>query len=194
MVKINKIYTRSGDDGTTGLVGGSRIKKNDLRVKCYGELDELNSFIGWARTASENSGLIEIENQLAVIQNEIFDLGAYLASPEDSGEGVFKGVPLSLNKTHIERLEQWIDKAVGNLPELKSFVLPGGSDLNSILHVARTVCRRTERSLLDLMEIQKVEGDALKYLNRLSDYLFSLARKASAESKLPEYLWKPGGK
>jgi cob(I)alamin adenosyltransferase len=186
MVKINKIYTRSGDKGTTGLVGGKRVKKNSLRVKCYGELDELNSFLGWARTEADRSNFKKVSEQLAVIQNEAFDLGAYLATPEDD-----KTMPLAISEKEITRLEAWIDSCIENLPELKSFVLPGGTTLNSVLHVARTICRRTERSVLDLMETEKVDETALKYLNRLSDYLFALARKTSALSNLPEYLWKP---
>ncbi len=187
MVKINKIYTRSGDSGMTGLVGGQRVKKNSLRVKSYGELDELNSFLGWVRTACLKENFSEIAEQLALIQNEIFDLGAYLATPQDSN-----AVKLLITDQQISRLEDWIDKAVSDLPELISFVLPGGTELNSILHVARTVCRRAERSMLDLMETEKVEQSALKYINRLSDYLFSLARKTSALQNTPEFLWVPG--
>jgi len=186
MVKINRIYTRTGDNGTTGLVGGQRVKKNSRRVNAYGELDELNAFLGWARTLALRGGQKKIEEQLAALENELFDLGAYLASPADSEQGL----PLSIGSVHIERLEQWIDEAIDGLPELRSFVLPGGSELNSALHIARCVCRRVERALLTLQETEKVEQDAISYINRLSDYLFAAARRAAKEEKGVEFLWK----
>ena len=187
MVRINRVYTRTGDQGTTALVGGSRVKKNSARVHCFGEVDELNSFIGMARTISENEKLQDISSQLSIIQNELFNLGAYLATPPE------KSVKLSgIDEEQISRLEQWIDLALEGLPELTSFVLPGGNELNAALHLARSVCRRVERELIDLSEKEDVSKIALIYLNRLSDYLFAAARKSSFLKNTPEFLWKPG--
>lgn len=189
MVKINRIYTRTGDKGTTALVGGKRVKKNSLRVTCYGEVDELNSYLGWARTLAERDLFPELGAQLSTIQNELFDLGAYLASPAEGGK-----VALSIEEQTVLRLEKWIDQATNSLPELRSFVLPGGSELNSALHIARAVCRRVERRLLDLMESEAVNEQALVYVNRLSDFLFAASRLVLAEKSIPEYLWVPGKK
>ena len=185
MVKIDKIYTRGGDKGDTSLVGGKRVKKNNPRVKCYGELDELNCFIGWARTISVKLSEREITSELSKIQNEIFDIGAYLASPAESDSS-----KVNITEAEISRLENWIDKSVKNLPELQSFVLPGGNDLNAALHIARAVCRRTERSLIDLGDNEKVEPIVLKYLNRLSDYLFAISRLTCFNQKSEELLWQ----
>ena len=189
MVIINRIYTRTGDTGDTGLVGGQRIAKDDLRVEAYGDIDELNSLLGWARTLADKAG-IPLTRQLATIQNELFDLGSELASPPDAS---YPGMIL-IEDSAVTRLEQWIDLATGNLPELRSFVLPGGSELNSILHVARTVCRRAERAVVRLNTREPVRPVVLHYVNRLSDYLFSQARAESHRSGVHEYLWQPGQK
>ena len=184
MVKINKIYTKTGDDGTTGLVGGARVRKDSVKVSAYGDIDELNSFIGWARTIAT----ADFAEKLAQIQNELFDLGAELATPTDSKTNKVPKIPAAF----ATRLEQWIDEVTERVPELRSFVLPGGTELNARLHICRTVCRRAERSVLRLSQEEKVSSDAIIYLNRLSDFLFALARAESHRASVPEYLWKPG--
>jgi len=190
MVKINKIYTRKGDDGSTGLVGGERVAKDSQRVDAYGELDELNSIVGLARTLAEKHERQRILTRLVRLQNEVFDLGSELASPPGSEwKGMIKATP-----EQAAKLERWIDDFNHQLPELKSFVLPGGTELNSALHMARTVCRRVERKVLALSRNEEVSRDILIYLNRLSDLFFSMARFESFEAGTPEYLWEPGKK
>jgi cob(I)alamin adenosyltransferase len=200
MVKINRIYTRTGDDGSTGLVGGERVAKDSLRVEAYGEVDELNSALGVARTLAEkilvseknnpeDTKLKQLLEQIASLQNELFDLGAELATPPGKEWPTMKVI----SGGHIERLESWIDEHTKNIPELRSFVLPGGTELNAALHLARTICRRAERRVLTLSRQEKVSAHALTYLNRLSDLLFAMARAESHRAGSPEYLWKPGG-
>ena len=190
MVKINKIYTRSGDDGTTGLVGGTRIKKHSLRVETYGEVDQLNSFVGWTRTVAEKLGVTELAERLALVQNELFDLGAELATPNS----YTKPQTYAITESQATRLEEWIDGYTASLPELQSFVLPGGNELNSLLHVCRTTCRRAERITSKLADEESISKAALIYLNRLSDLFFAMARAESKRAGIEEYLWKPGGK
>ena len=188
MVKINRIYTRSGDDGTTGLVGSKRTRKSSRRVCTYGEVDELNSFVGWARTLSEKNSSARLLHMLAGIQNELFDIGSILASePGKEWPGMVHITP-----GHIERLEHWIDECSKDIPELRSFVLPGGSELNAALHVCRAVCRRVERQVWQLHETEKVDSNVLVYLNRLSDLFFAMARFESHSKGIAEYLWEPG--
>ena len=189
MVKINRIYTRAGDDGKTALVGGARISKHALRVCAYGEIDELNSWLGWARTISERDQLNQLTQYFSRIQNELFDLGAELATP------VGKEWPTMtrIGPQHATYLEQCIDTLTAGVPELTSFVLPGGTELNSVLHIARSVCRRAERSISSFCEAdQSVSKNCLIYVNRLSDLLFAMARYASNQAGSPEYLWQPG--
>lgn len=193
MVKINRIYTRTGDDGTTGLVGGSRVRKDSPHVEAYGDIDELNSWLGMLRTWAQESSAARVYEITASLQNELFDLGSEVASPP--GEE-WKGM-VRITATHVERLEGLIDELSDGLPELRSFVLPGGSELNAALHIARTVCRRAERRLLAFAS-QSTGGadwfrEPLRYLNRLSDLLFAMARFESARTECPEYLWVPGG-
>jgi cob(I)alamin adenosyltransferase len=189
MVKLNRIYTRTGDDGTTGLVGGKRTKKNALRVIAYGEIDETNAHIGAAWTIAVQVNRAAIADKLRIIENELFDIGAELATPPDGGwEGMVKTGP-----ENVDRLERWIDELNGQLPELRSFVLPGGTALNAQLHVARTVCRRAERSIVTLSEAEPVSADILHYVNRLSDLLFVMSRFESLKSGCSENLWVPGG-
>lgn len=188
MVKINKIYTRHGDDGTTGLVGGARVPKDSLRVEAYGDIDELNSLLGWARTLSERERVETLTEKLSAIQNTLFDLGSELATPPGSE---WPGMSVA-QENHSRVLESWIDQLMEGIPELRSFVLPGGSELNSVLHVARTVCRRAERSALRLSRTEQVSKFVIMYINRLSDLLFAMARFESHRSKKPEYLWVPG--
>lgn len=187
MVKINKIYTRTGDKGDTGLVGGKRVPKDSLRVEAYGEVDELNSFLGLARTYAEQEKRTPLPEILAQLQNELFDLGAELASPGD----LTSPKKISVGADQITRLESHIDELMKGIPELRSFVLPGGTPLNAVLHIGRTVCRRAERRVLALSRQEQVAEHAIIYLNRLSDLLFAMARFESHRSQCPEYLWVP---
>lgn len=181
MVRLNKIYTRTGDDGTTGLVDGSRRPKHDRRFEAVGAVDEANAVLGWA-------GLVVDERaELTRIQNDIFDLGADLATPGDDfapSEMVLRIVP-----AQVEWLEQRIDAANESLEPLRSFILPGGSEPAARLHVARTAVRRAERSMTFLAAAEPVNPAALAYVNRLSDYLFVLARSANGGD---DPLWTPG--
>lgn len=188
MVTLNKIYTRTGDDGTTGLVGGSRVKKTSIRVQAYGDIDELNSHIGLCATLSEPANLAPLRDKLVLIQNELFDIGSELACP--SGSAMIS-IPTT-TPAQVSRLEQWIDELNTNLPSLQSFVLPGGSVPNSQLHIARCVCRRAERSILSLHEVEPINEHARHYVNRLSDLLFVMSRAAASLTGAPESLWKPG--
>lgn len=188
MVRINRIYTRNGDDGSTGLVGGTRIDKDNLRVEAYGDVDELNSWLGLIRTIALRENLEESGAALAILQNELFDLGALLASPPGHTHPSMPGI----SSEQTSRLEAAIDHATSGLPELTSFVLPGGTELNAMLHIARTVCRRAERHVVALSRKEEVAPEWIAYLNRLSDLLFALARQESFRAGQPEYLWKPG--
>lgn len=187
MVKINKIYTRTGDDGSTGLVGGKRVRKDSLRIEAIGDVDELNSIIGIILTTASKLGG-ELPDLLAQIQNELFDVGALLAT--DSKEMLDKLAPIT--SAQVSRLEHIIDAQTKDLPELRSFVLPGGTELNAFLHLARAVCRRAERRAVKLAGSELVAPNVVIYLNRLSDLLFAMARAAAAKEKVPEYLWVPG--
>jgi cob(I)alamin adenosyltransferase len=177
-VRLTRIYTRAGDGGETSLGDLSRTSKLDPLVEAYGAVDELNSVLGWARVAA---GLPILER----IQNELFDLGADLSVPFSESDG-----KLRIEQAGIERLEGDCDAANEDLPELKSFVLPGGSEEAARLHVARAVCRRAEREVLAAAQTRPVNPLAPVYLNRLSDLLFILARAANAGGDEP--LWKPG--
>ena len=188
MVKINKIYTRTGDTGETGLVGGARVQKDSPRVEAYGEVDELNALIGWARTLAEKGGATELVVKLAEIQQALFDLGSELATPPGAR---WPGM-IVVSEPQVKQLEGWIDELIADVPELRSFVLPGGTELNAALHIARTVCRRTERAILRLSRRETVSQPLLVYVNRLSDLLFAMARYESKRSNTPEYLWRAG--
>lgn len=188
MVKLNKIYTRTGDDGTTGLVDGSRRAKHDARMEAIGEVDELNSAIGFAALALEADRGAGLKR----IQNDLFDLGADLATPlGDVGGADFTPSPMVLRvvTAQHERLEAEIDALNAALPPLTSFILPGGSEGAARVHLARAVARRAERAATALAASEPVNPAALAYLNRLSDYLFVLARAINA-GKDP--LWVPG--
>jgi cob(I)alamin adenosyltransferase len=177
-VRLTRIYTRAGDAGETSLGDLSRVSKLDPLVQAYGAVDELNSILGWARVAVP-------DERLARIQNELFDLGADLSVPFVADDG-----KLRVDQAAIDRLEADCDDANAELPALKSFVLPGGSEAASRLHVARAVCRRAEREVLAALGQRPVNPLAPVYLNRLSDLLFILARAANAGGDEP--LWKPG--
>lgn len=180
-----KIYTRTGDDGTTGLFGGPRVRKNDPRVAAYGDVDELNSHLGVVLTGELPETL---RSMLTRIQHELFDLGGELASPDPERMGT-----RVLDGSQIERLEREIDELSNAVPPLRQFVLPGGSLAAARLHVARTVCRRAERILLSL--IDSVPGQIgpvpLTYVNRLSDWLFVAARFANFSAGVSDVPWNP---
>ncbi|MCB1508706.1 MAG: cob(I)yrinic acid a,c-diamide adenosyltransferase [Hyphomicrobiaceae bacterium] len=189
MVKLNKIYTRTGDDGTTGLASGARRKKFDLRVAAYGTVDETNAAIGMARLDCAADPALDA--MLCRIQNDLFDLGADLATP-DTGEDLGYE-PLRILAVQVERLEQEIDSLNAALEPLKSFVLPGGSRASAALHLARTICRRAERLCVELAEDagERVSPETVRYLNRLSDFLFVAARHANDGGRA-DILWVPG--
>ena len=193
MVRLNRIYTRTGDDGTTGLGDGSRRVKHDARVEAFGEVDEANCVIGLARLATRASGeaaLAAIEATLARAQNELFDLGADLCAPPAPGK---KDARLRIAPSQVKRLERDIDALNAELDPLRSFVLPGGTATATALHQARTVCRRAERRMTALAAIEgePVGETALAYINRLSDYLFVAARYANDRGRA-DVLWVPG--
>ena len=176
MVVLNKIYTRTGDAGDTGLASGERVSKADPRVEAYGTVDELNAVIGVARLHSGQND--RIDAMLGRIQNELFDLGADLATPHDPAS---KWEALRIVGSQVERLEAEIDWMNDSLKSLDSFILPGGSPLSAHLHLARTVARRAERDSIRLLETgATVTPEAIRYLNRLSDHLFVAARRANA--------------
>ena len=189
MVKLNKIYTKTGDDGTTGLTDGSRVKKFDLRPSAYGDVDELNSFIGLSINCigkdKKYNFLIKI---LKKIQNDLFDLGADLSTPIEENP---KFEPLRINDIQVLNLENLIDKFNTKLEPLNSFILPGGSEISCWLHVARTVARRAERSISKLSDSNQVNKQALMYINRLSDFLFVVSRITNDNGKA-DVLWVPG--
>jgi cob(I)alamin adenosyltransferase len=177
-VRLTRIYTRGGDGGETSLGDGSRVSKLDPLLRAYGAVDELNSVLGWAQVAAS-------DDRLTRIQNELFDLGADLSVPYDEEDG-----RLRMTQQAVDRLEQDCDEANATLPELRSFVIPGGTEVAARLHIARALCRRVEREVLAVAAERRVNPVALVYLNRLSDLLFILARAANAGGAEP--LWKPG--
>lgn len=183
MVRLNKIYTRTGDKGDTGLADGSRRKKYDRRVAAYGDVDEANSAIGIARLHVEKTS--DAYAMLGMIQQDLFDLGADLSTPEGPQ------TPLRIIASQVERLEREIDALNVHIAPLTSFVLPGGSAASAYLHLARTVVRRAERQACELADTETINPEAIKYLNRLSDFLFVLAR-ATNENGARDVLWVPG--
>jgi cob(I)alamin adenosyltransferase len=187
MVVLNRIYTRTGDDGTTSLGSGARRKKYDLRVAAYGTLDEVNAVIGIARL--HTAGVADVEAMLARIQNDLFDVEADLCLAE-KGPG---GARLTVTQAQVAWLEGEIDRLNADLAPLKSFVLPGGSVAAAYLHLARTVCRRAERIMVKLNDQpdESVSADALKYVNRLSDLLFVASRYVN-DKGMTDVLWAPG--
>jgi cob(I)alamin adenosyltransferase len=189
MVKLNKIYTRTGDDGTTGLGSGERRKKYDLRVAAFGTLDEANAAIGIARLHS--AGDVTLDAALSRIQNDLFDVGADLCTP-GKGRGP-DGARLTVTQAQVDWLESEIDRLNDDLAPLKSFVLPGGSPAAAYLHLARTICRRAERLIAELKDKpgESVGAEVLKYVNRLSDFLFVASRYANAKGAR-DVLWQPG--
>ena len=192
MVKLDKIYTRGGDKGETSLGSGGRVAKHDLRVAAYGTTDEANAVIGLARLHTED----EADAMLARIQNDLFDLGADLCRPPRDQEGDDEGgggkaSPLRISTAQVTRLEDEIDHMNAELEPLTSFVLPGGTEASAWLHLGRTVVRRAERLMCELAATQDVNPDAIKYVNRLSDHLFVMARHLNGRGKR-DVLWVPG--
>jgi cob(I)alamin adenosyltransferase len=189
MVKLNKIYTRTGDDGSTGLGSGERRKKYDLRVAAYGTLDEANAAIGIARLHTGGDAMLDAA--LSRIQNDLFDVGADLCTP-GKGRGP-EGARLTVTQAQVDWLESEIDRLNDALAPLKSFVLPGGSPAAAYLHLARTICRRAERLIAELKDKpgESVGAEVLQYVNRLSDFLFVAGRYAN-DKGARDVLWQPG--
>jgi len=189
---LNKIYTRKGDNGFTGLVGGGQIAKTALQIEVFGSVDELNAFVGLIRTyalnytASHPHIATETDQVLKKIQNELFDLGSRLATPAGKSHPTMRNI----TPQQVTDLENKIDAYVNGLPTLNSFVLPGGNKLNAYAHVARTVCRRLERLLWRFKEEQPLEPAVLQYVNRLSDFLFAYSRWVAAQLGEKEFLWE----
>ncbi|MBI5782931.1 MAG: cob(I)yrinic acid a,c-diamide adenosyltransferase [Gammaproteobacteria bacterium] len=179
--RLSKIYTRTGDDGSTGLGDGSRVPKDHARVEAYGAVDELNSVLGLLLAKEPPP---EVRKPLTDIQHVLFDAGGELSVP---GRCVIEA-------TQIVRLEELLDQLNAGLPPLKEFILPGGAEAAALCHVARAVCRRAERRLTALAHGEKINPETLKYLNRLSDLLFVMARYLNAKAGTPDVLWRPGKK
>ncbi len=190
MVKLNKIYTRTGDDGTTGLVDGSRTPKDAPRMAAIGDVDELNCALGTVALHLDGAALARVR----MIQNDLFDLGADLATPASSADDDFTPGEMTLRivPAQVNRLEEELDAMNGDLLPLTSFILPGGSSAGAALHVARTTCRRAERAAVSAARDVRLNPEALKYLNRLSDYLFVMGRVVN-NNGADDILWVPGG-
>lgn len=184
MVKLTKIYTRGGDKGQTSLGSGTRVSKDDARVDAYGDVDETNAIIGLVRLHTSGRA----DDMLGRVQNDLFDLGADLCTPEEENP---KYPPLRMVQEQIDRLESEIDSLNSELDPLNSFILPGGSVVSAHLHHARTVCRRAERRMVSLSEIEKINIISIGYVNRLSDFLFVLGRYEN-EKGARDVLWVPG--
>jgi cob(I)alamin adenosyltransferase len=184
---LNRIYTRAGDRGETRLVGGQRVSKDALRIECYGTIDELNAFVGMARVSAEEARLDRFAAILKRVQHELFNLGSILATlPED----VHPQQP-RITSEDVKQLEREIDEMNESLPALRSFVLPGGSRLNTELHACRTICRRAERILVTLAREEQAPADSIEYLNRLSDAFFVWSRWVNQQIGATESLWEP---
>lgn len=195
MVKLNKIYTKTGDKGTTGLASGDRVAKHNIRIASYGTVDETNAALGLAIIALEPSEekYDDLKAMILRIQNDLFDLGADLATPEIPGAPEPEYPPLRITEEQVTRLENEIDELNEELEPLRSFVLPGGTALAAYLHLARTVSRRAERLMVELSETENeiVSIEALQYINRLSDLLFVMSRYVNDKGKT-DILWTPG--
>ena len=193
MVRITKVYTRTGDKGETALVGGKRVPKDSPRIDAYGTIDELNSVVGLARSFNEeklDAGNAHrfLDTVLRQIQDELFDLGSELATPDDfSYDGMYR-----MTANEVRKLEQIIDECQKELEPLKSFILPGGGRIAAYLHQCRTVCRRAERDIIRLSRAEPLSEWPLKYVNRLSDLFFVLSRWIGKQTGEAEYLWQRG--
>lgn len=193
MVKLNKIYTRTGDDGSTGLADGSRVLKHSLRPQAYGTVDELNASLGLVFLCLDNKKDENVFNDIKVlirgIQNDLFDLGADLSTPISKAKQSYK--PLRITENQIKKIEEKIDEYNEELKPLNSFILPGGSEAASLIHLSRTIARRAERDVSLLSSEEEINKNSLVYLNRLSDLLFVLSRVLN-ENGLNDVLWVPG--
>ena len=193
MVKLNKIYTRTGDDGSTGLADGSRVLKHSLRPQAYGTVDELNASLGLVFLCLDNKKDENVFNDIKVlirgIQNDLFDLGADLSTPISKAKQSYK--PLRITENQIKKIEEKIDEYNDELKPLNSFILPGGSEAASLIHLSRTIARRAERNVSLLSSEEEINKNSLVYLNRLSDLLFVLSRVLN-ENGLNDVLWVPG--
>ncbi|MGI9512211.1 MAG: cob(I)yrinic acid a,c-diamide adenosyltransferase [Anderseniella sp.] len=191
MVVLNKIYTKTGDDGSTALSTGQRLPKFHARIASYGTVDEANSILGVARLHTTGDDMGELDAMLARIQNDMFDLGADLCTPDTGEELAWE--PLRIKQTQVDRLEAEIDQLNDDLEPLRSFVLPGGHPAAAYLHQARTVCRRAERHVVELASIpeEQVSPEASTYLNRLSDFMFVASRWVNVRHN-GDVLWQPG--
>ncbi len=193
-IRITRVYTRTGDTGDTGLVGGARVPKDSLRIEAYGTVDELNAVVGLARVFNRDTPATlacdRLDDILRRIQNELFDLGSELATPPEARyEAMFR-----VGATHVTALEQLMDECQKDLQPLNSFVLPGGGKVSAFLHQCRTVCRRAERVVLRLGREEDLGPEPLRYLNRLSDLFFVLSRWSAKHAGEPEFLWDRGKK
>ncbi|WP_422373883.1 cob(I)yrinic acid a,c-diamide adenosyltransferase [Roseibium sp.] len=188
MVVLNKIYTKTGDDGTTALGSGERRPKNDLRIEAYGTVDETNAVVGLVRLQTQE-GAPEVDRTLSRIQNDLFDLGADLATPETDQDLGYE--PLRITEPQVTAIEEAIDVLNADLNPLRSFVLPGGSAASAHLHLARTVSRRAERLMVELSAREKINPSAVRYMNRLSDYFFVASRYLN-DKGADDVLWVPG--
>lgn len=185
-----KLYTRTGDDGTTGLFGGGRVGKDDPRVEAYGTVDELNASLGLAAAActGDRPGQVRLRELIAELQSRLFDLGADLATPEAS-EHRSKIVPMGAKD--VSTVESWIDEVESGNEPMRNFILPGGTEPAARLHAARTICRRAERRVTSLARSEPVNVELVKYLNRVGDLLFAMARRANAEAGINDVPWRP---
>jgi cob(I)alamin adenosyltransferase len=180
-----KIYTKAGDDGSTGLIGGRRVSKSDARIECVGTVDELNAVVGWVAASAEDLPG-DLAGKLRCVQNELFVIGAQLACPDDQPPAHLP----SLEESSTGRLEMEMDAATEDLEPLRNFILPGGSEASARLHMARAVCRRAERVVVTFSHDRPVSPNVLAYLNRLSDWLFVLARWANFRSGVEDAKWE----
>ena len=192
-IRITRVYTRTGDDGTTALVGGTRVDKDSIRIESYGTIDELNAIVGLARVYNEEKltdspAHQKLDTILRQIQEELFDLGSELATP---GDVTYDGMH-RVSKDEVDAIEALIDECQESLDPLKSFILPGGGKIGAQLHQCRTVCRRAEREILSLSRQEAVNAWLIKYVNRLSDLFFVLARWVARNMGEKEYLWQRG--
>ena len=181
-----KIYTKTGDDGSTGVLGGQRVSKSDARIDCFGAIDEINATLGWCGVVA-TAASTPLADQLHSIQSDLFTVGSHLAVAD--GTGADKSLP-PLDESMVSRLEMEIDAASGQLPELRNFILPGGTELAARLHLARTICRRGERRLVEFSHDRPIPPIVLTYLNRLSDWLFVQARLANILQGVSDIPWR----
>lgn len=190
-VSMAKIYTRTGDGGETSLLGGRRVRKDDSRIEAIGSVDEVNAAIGLVRLELSRSGVAPegVDGVLAQSQHRLFDLGAELATPSEN-----RTRKTALGDSHVSQLEDAIDRFEAGLEPLRAFILPGGAAAAAQLHMARCVCRRSERRLVELAAVEPIRGELLRYVNRLSDLLFVLARAVNQANRVPDVIWEQAEK